>query len=575
MKLMPIYWLTGVALMVSFVGVSTRKEALAKTHEHISQTSLKEKLAQAQPSANGQACAQLVPGSIVEDPPEIDISKGADLIVNADPNNPDRNCFLYNDKKSGLLEAPTLRVKPGKSIALNLKNALPGEQLSNNPCPWGGGMPPLNATSLHYHGLNVSPQCGQDNSVQTVVAPGKTFSYNIPIPKDDPPGLYWYHPHIHMQAESQVLSGLTGALVVEGIGKFNKQADKLPERIFVLRDLAPLNDFSTEPAPFEPPAKDVSINGVPIRYQGQGKYDPPAVIQMRPNEEQFWRVANTSADNILDLQVTYDGAVQQLRLVGMDGVPVNADVAKPEGQTLSVNHVLLVPGGRAEFIITGPGSAIRDAKFLTLKYDTNADIDPQRTIARIEAVGKPAKEAKTTKQEVDLTQITGDRFYGLNQVTPNKARTLFFSQADFPDPTPTDPGAIRTEFYMTEEGKTPQVYMMGKPPAITVKEGTTEDWTVENRAPEAHVFHIHQIHFLVLDSSQQASDVGMVRDTITIPAWDGKGPYPKVKLRMDFRGEGTGKKTTSIAGLFFYHCHILEHEDKGMMQEIQITPASL
>ncbi len=567
MKLMPLHWLIGVALITGFFGLSLRKEALAKDHQHISR---KEKLAQAQPA--GQACAQTAPGSIVEDPVEINIDKGTDITVNADPNNPDRNCFLYNDKKDGLQEAPTLRVKPGQSINLNLKNALPtlaGQvQPNNNPCPWDGGMPPQNATSLHYHGLNVSPQCGQDNSVQTVIVPGKTFSYNIPIPKDDPPGLYWYHPHVHMQAESQVLSGLTGNIIVEGIGKFNKQADKLPERVFVLRDLRPLQDFSNEPAPFEPPAKDVSINSVPIRYLGQGKYDPPAVIQMRPNEEQFWRVANTSADNILDLQVTYDGAVQQISLVGMDGVPVNADVAKPEGQTLPANHVLLSPGGRAEFIIKGPGSQVKDAKFLTLKYDTKADVDPQRTIAKIEMVGKPAKSK--VKQAVDLAQVTGDRFYGLNQVSPNNARTLFFSQEDFPDPTPTDPGATRTEFYMTEEGKTPQVYMMGKPPAITVKEGTTEDWTVENRATEAHVFHIHQIHFLVLDSSQQASDVGMVRDTITIPAWSGSGPYPKAKLRMDFRGEGTGKKTTSIAGLFFYHCHILEHEDGGMMQEIEV-----
>jgi FtsP/CotA-like multicopper oxidase with cupredoxin domain len=580
MKPTPLYWLTSVAVIVGFVGISTRKEALAKTHEHKPEIS-KAKLAQAAPAANGQACAQQAPGSLVEDPAEIDSDAGTDLIVNADPNNPGQNCFLYNDKKLGLQESPTLRVKPGKSIALNLQNALPGEQISSNPCPSNIGMPPLNATSLHYHGLNVSPACGQDNSVQTVVTPGKTFSYNIEVAKDSPPGLYWYHPHVHMQAESQVLSGLTGNIVVEGIGKFNKQADKLQERVFVLRDLVPLSDFSTESAPFEPPAKDVSINGVPIRYQGQGKYDPPAVIQMKPSEEQFWRVANTSADNILDLQVTYDGAVQQLRLVGMDGVPVNADVAKPEGQTLPVNHVLLAPGGRAEFIIRGPGSTVKDAKFLTLKYDTKADVDPQRTIAKIEAVGEPGKEKKKKdKQATDLTQITGDRFYGLNQVSSNRARTLFFSQKDVPDPTPEDPNATKTEFYMTEEGKEPAVYMMGKPPAIVAKEGTTEDWTVENRAEEAHVFHMHQIHFLVLDSSQQAADIGMVRDTITIPAWEGEigpdgkptVPYPKVKLRMDFRGAGTGKKTTSIAGLFFYHCHILEHEDGGMMQEIQITP---
>jgi FtsP/CotA-like multicopper oxidase with cupredoxin domain len=579
----PLYWLTYAALIVAFVGVSTRREASATTHEHrpqIPKAFQKEnlKLAQALPPAVGKACAQLAPGSVVEDPPEIDDSKATDLTVNADPSNPGRNCFLYQDKKASVQEAPTIRIKPGKSVALNLKNALPGAQLANNPCPWDGGMPPVNAVSLHYHGLNVSPQCGQDNSAQTVVTPGKAFSYSIAVPKDSPPGLYWYHPHVHMQGESQVLSGLTGALVVEGMGKFNKQADKLEERVLVLRDLVPVSDFSNEPAPLEPPAKDISINGVPIRYLGQGKYNPPAVIRMKPNEEQFWRVANTSADSILDLQVTYDGAIQQLRLVGMDGVPVNADVAKPEGQTLPVNHVLLTPGGRAEFVIKGPGSTVKDAKFLTLKYDTKADIDPQRTIARIETVGKPAKTK--VKAAVDLAQVPGDRFYGLGQTTSNKARTLFFSQKDVPAPTSVDPSGTRTEFYITEAGKEPMAYMMGQPPAITLKEGTTEDWTVENRSSEAHVFHIHQIHFLVLDSSQQTADIGMVRDTITIPAWegtlgiDGKPtvPYPKAKLRMDFRGVGTGKKTSSIAGLFLYHCHILEHEDGGMMQEIRITP---
>ncbi len=517
-----------------------------------------------------QACPQLRAGSVVADALQIDASKDTDLVVNADPKNPDRNCFLYYDDKLGLLEAPTLVIKPDKAIALNLKNQLPGSvQLTNNPCPWNGGMPPLNATSLHYHGLNVSPKCSQDNSVDTVIVPGQTFSYSIPVPKDEPPGLYWYHPHVHMQAESQVLSGLTGAIIVEGIGSFNKAADKLPERVLVLRDLNPLTDFSGESAPFEPPAHDISINSIPIRYLGKGIYDPPAVIQMQPNEQQFWRVVNTSADTIFDLQLSYDGAPQTLNLVGMDGVPVNAGVDKPKDQTMPIQHALLGPGGRAEFIMTGPNEGVRSAQFLTLKYDTNADFDPLRTIARIEVSGKPAKSK--SKSNTSSTPVSGDRFYGLSQTASVNGRTLYFSQQTFPDPQPDDPKAEREEFYITEVGKTPQVYKMGGPPAITVKEGTTEDWTVENRAEEAHVFHIHQVHFLVLNSPQ-AEDIGMTRDTITLPAWKGSGAYPHVTLRMDFRGLGTDKKTTSIAGTFLYHCHILEHEDGGMMQAIAVQP---
>jgi FtsP/CotA-like multicopper oxidase with cupredoxin domain len=547
-----VYWGILGILIVGLLAISTSKMMPSQ--------------AQTSPPV-GIACVQPTAGSIVADPLAIDGSQSTTLIVNADPSNPDRNCFLYNDPTTGWQEAPTLRVAPGNALTLNLQNALPGAvQLTNNPCPWDGGMPPLNATSLHYHGLNVSPKCTQDNSVETVVVPGQTFGYNIPIPNDEPPGLYWYHPHVHMQAESQVLSGLTGAIIVDGIGSFNDQASKLPERVFVLRDLNLLREFSEqEEAQFEVPAHDVSINSVPIRYLGQGQYDPPAVIQMQPNEQQFWRVANTSADTIFDLQVTYDGAVQTLNLVGMDGVPVNA-----ENQTLPASHVLLGPGGRAEFIITGPGEGVKDAQFLTLKYDTNADFDPQRTIAKIEVVGNPA--TLPSDSQFSSAEVTGDRFSGLSQVNPVKARTLYFSQQTFPEPTPEDPNAEREEFYITEEGKTPQIYMMGGPPAITVREGTTEDWTVENRADEAHVFHIHQIHFLVLDSTQP-EDIGMTRDTIIIPAWTG-GPYPSVKLRMDFRGLGTGKTTTSIAGTFLYHCHILEHEDGGMMQAIAVEPVN-
>lgn len=77
------------------------------------------------------------------------------------------------------------------------------------------------------------------------------------------------------------------------------------------------------------PSKDISINTVPIKYQGNGNYDPPAVIRMNSNEQQFWRVANTAADTYFDLQLTYDGTPQQLNLVALSCVPINAD-GKPK-----------------------------------------------------------------------------------------------------------------------------------------------------------------------------------------------------------------------------------------------------
>ncbi len=530
------------------------------------------------PVALEQSCLRPAAGSLVTNPPEIR-NLNASRPVNFTVHNiaPGQNCYLAD----GQVVAPTLRVNPGaagETIVLRLTNQLPNLAAQTQPANQspaqmaeidatttelcGGGMPPLNSTNLHFHGFNVSPMCHQDEVVKTVIKPNKTFEYRVEIPEKEPPGLYWYHPHIHMQSEGQVLSGLTGALIVEGIGKFNQRAAQLPERVFVLRDLEPSQEFPDSDTD-QLPAKDISINSVPIRYLGKGQYDPPAVIKMKPSQEQFWRVANTASDTYFDLQVIYDGTAQPLELVGRDGVPINSD--GPKNQTLPVNHILLPPAGRAEFIIRGPGAGVKDAKLLTLNYETGTqgDNDPPRTIAIIDtpatATAAASASASAPESNVDLTQVSGDRFSGLNQEKPIQQRTLYFSE--------TDPSVTPAQFYITVLGNQPKVFDPNfTTPDITVQEGTTEDWIVQNQAQEAHAFHIHQIHFLVLESSD-ASEIGMLRDTINLPAWDGNPntPFPQVKLRMDFRGKGS-----SIAGTFVYHCHILEHEDKGMMAPIEV-----
>jgi FtsP/CotA-like multicopper oxidase with cupredoxin domain len=99
---------------------------------------------------------------------------------------------------------------------------------------------------------------------------------------------------------------------------------------------------------------------------------------------------------------------------------------------------------------------------------------------------------------------------------------------------------------------------------VVVKQGAIEDWRIVNLDAEAHAFHIHQLHFQVLSSPNPGNEAGTMRDTINIPGWDGKNPTPTfTNLRMDFRGD--------IVGTFLYHCHILEHEDNGMMAKIRVN----
>ncbi len=172
------------------------------------------------------------------------------------------------------------------------------------------------STNLHFHGLTIPPTCHEDDVMKTSVQPGDApFEYRFRIPQDEQPGLYWYHPHIHGFSKDQVLGGASGALIVEGIERAKKEVAGLPERVFVIRD-QDLMHPQAQPAASEPvvpkfmidrdgdaanngtgfgkPAKDLSINYVPVPYPDY----PPGVIQMRPGERQLWRVSECFRDHV-------------------------------------------------------------------------------------------------------------------------------------------------------------------------------------------------------------------------------------------------------------------------------------
>ena len=96
----------------------------------------------------------------------------------------------------------------------------------------------MNMTNLHFHGLHVSPDSPQDDVLSMMAMPGEWLQYKVEIPKNQPPGLYWYHPHAHGESYKQVLDGMSGAIVVEGIERYVPEVTRLRERILVLRDKA-------------------------------------------------------------------------------------------------------------------------------------------------------------------------------------------------------------------------------------------------------------------------------------------------------------------------------------------------
>ena len=190
------------------------------------------------------------------------------------------------------------------------------------------------ATNIHFHGTNVAPVCGQDEVIHTLIAPGQSFDYKVQIPANEPPGLYWYHPHPHGFSEGQVQGGATGALIVEGLQNVDPALAGLTERTFVIRDQVLPASEANDP---NIPAWDLSINFIPVTYP---KYTP-AVIQTNPGQQELWRVANTAADTILDLQYVVNGTPQAMQVVAIDGYPIASGSSGQPSE--SETSILLLP----------------------------------------------------------------------------------------------------------------------------------------------------------------------------------------------------------------------------------------
>ncbi|HTC95038.1 MAG TPA: multicopper oxidase domain-containing protein [Terriglobales bacterium] len=480
-------------------------------------------------------------------------------------------CFMTPDG----LQNPTLHVKPGDHLVITVTNNTPAGTNPMTVDPPHCGDTTMNSSSMniHYHGTNTSPTCHQDEVIKTIINPGQTFQYNVAFPSNEPPGLYWYHPHIHGIAEHALLGGASGALVVDGINNVQPVVSGLRQRIIVIRDQTQAQGLGEGSGGCvnDVPFQDITVNNVPIDSYQKTSGGPvtftPAVLQMAGGGKEFWRVTNSSADTILDLQVQFDRLAQPLQLVAIDAVPVNSQDGIQPGRLITVSHFRLPPASRVEFIVSAPSSTVKLAQLVTTSINTGADgdCDPTRPIFNIKAVAALAANVTASSDDrmgaFTALNTSQRRFAGLATAPIAKERKVFFDEIQ------------PTTFFMVVDGQPEKVFDPNAPPAIVATQGTVEEWTVENHALENHEFHFHQVHFLVesqnnfqINGMPKAPAItGQYLDMIEVPGWDGNPshPYPNVKLRIDFRGPDVGT--------FVFHCHILGHEDLGMMNIIQVV----
>jgi suppressor of ftsI len=433
-----------------------------------------------------------------------------------------KNSFYFN----GQPNAPTLRVSPGDQLKITYVNDLPTkppEKCLAGPC--------MDMTNLHFHGLTVSPDAPQDDVLTMLAMPGKRLSYTVQIPKDHPSGLYWYHTHPHGESYRQVLDGMSGAIVIEGIESYFPALAGLPERVLVVRgrsigkdaqsaELKQRVDLSSEVCggEKEPPEEIMIVNGV-LRPQ----------IGIAPGERQFWRIVNASADRYVDLQV--EG--QTFEIVAMDGMPIAR--YDPDHRTRSADHVSLPPAGRLEAIVTGPTTS-GPHRLISHCVDTGPDGDPNpaMVLADIVPQSKADSPAKAAESSLKLD------FKPLDVTAEEKAPprfTVVFTED-------------KNGFYINGEK-----FALDAAPMVRAKIGSYQHWRIVNASGELHPMHIHQVHFLPYAENEKPIANPVWLDTVNVP-YGGN-----VDVIMDFTDP-------VIRGMSVFHCHLLNHEDKGMMAKI-------
>ena len=431
------------------------------------------------------------------------------------------DAFAYN----GQTVPPVIRVKPGDELRIEYVNALP--VIPTEPCD----VPPcMNMSNLHFHGLHVSPRFPQDDVLDMLAMPGETLNYTVSIPLDQAPGLYWYHPHPHGESHRQVLDGMSGAIIVEGIDRYVPEVRRLRERMLVIRERDIEHDKDAGQL-----LKQVSIpkdrcgtstEAVERIFTVNGTVRPS--LDIAPGERQFWRILNAAADRYLDVQV--DG--QLLEVIALDGMPLAFH--EPSHPKRWLNHFLLAPAGRIEAIVTGPPKGTV-ATLRTRCVDTGPDGD-----------GNP---------EMVLADIVPGRQIPASPYLETKGRPVYrIAYVERLEKSVPDFVATFTEdkngFYINGRKFDPH-----SEPMLRVKIGSYQHWRIVNATREIHPFHIHQVHFLFFAENGVRVAEPVWLDTANVPVGG------SVDLIMDFTDP-------IIRGMSLFHCHLLNHEDKGMMAKI-------
>jgi FtsP/CotA-like multicopper oxidase with cupredoxin domain len=422
---------------------------------------------------------------------------------------------LFMRTYEGTIPGPTLRLRRGDILRIRLVNDLPPNR---DPMPANIDQPHhLNTTNLHLHGSHVSPSGIADNVMRSM-EPGQSYDIEIAIPPDHPRGTYWYHPHHHGSADVQMTSGMAGAVIIEGDFDDVPEIAGAAERVLILNEV--LFDYRGTIENYD----TVWPEAVPRFLSVNGQREP--VIRMRPGEVQRWRIVHAGHEDNLHLALEQ----HELHAIAFDGIR--------RSRIASAGSLLMAPGQRADVLVQAGAAGSYALQAIANDQGYPSPVGP---LARIVVDGEPLA--------MRLPGALGGapfKAIGAAEVTNKRRITLSVDQPEFP------PAANYQEFAYLVCGERFDPNRVDQRIAL----GAVEEWDVVNEHDNDHIFHIHTNPFQLVAINGAPLTEPDWRDTVVVPR---NGSVTFRSRFLDFTGR------------FVHHCHMMNHEELGMMQVVEVS----
>lgn len=427
------------------------------------------------------------------------------------------------------LEASAQQIQLGNRTAnlLAYNGQMPGPQLEVNP----GDTVQIRLTNrlnqptnLHYHGLHISPT-GTGDNVFLEISPGESYTYEFQLPKNHPAGTFWYHPHYHGLVAEQLFAGLAGLFIVRGDLDNIPEIKAAQETVIVLKDLA-LDRRGNIPSPGHSAQMTGRVGDLLL---ANGQVNPEVTIAQGGLLR--LRLLNASPSRFFQLSLED----HPFFLIATDGGAISTPV--------ELSELVLAPGERAEVLVRGNQPPGQYRLF-------NTPFNPaQGMMGGGGMMGTPSNQGRTET----VATLT---YNGTTEEKPLPAQLL-------PVEALPEPQTVR-QFALNHGMGRGMVFLVNGQVFdhtridTQVTLNTIEDWEIINTGTMTHPFHVHVNKFQVVSRNGQPVPYAAWKDVVSV------SPGERVRIRIPFK-DYTGKTV--------YHCHVLDHEDRGMMGILDIQSA--